>query len=84
MRYVDKHCTYEESYENGVHTYTFTGPCVFTGKPYSVTVLAEQLYKYRQGAYIQDAFPNLSADDCEFLISGISPKGWSLRFGGPG
>jgi len=80
MRYADNHCQYTESHEGGKHTYTFTGPCVVTGKLYSVTVPGEGLYAYRQGAFIQDAFPGLSRDDCEFLMSGHSPEGWNLAF----
>ncbi len=80
MFYADQFCTYTESHERGKHTYTFTGPCHQTGKPYSVTVPAEGLYKYRQGALIQDAFPDLSRDDREFLMTGYSPEGWNLAF----
>jgi hypothetical protein len=81
MRYaLSQACTCEEQYEPE-HTYKFTGPCLKTGKPYSVTVPADGLYQYHQGKHIQDAFPNLSADDREFLMSGYSPEGWNLVFG---
>lgn len=81
MRYaLSPACTCTEKYEPE-HTYTFTGPCLKTGKPYSVTVPADGLHKYHQGAYIQDAFPNLSKDDREFLMSGYSPEGWKEIFG---
>ena len=52
------------------HVYKFTGPCIVTGKPYTVSVPAPGLYKYHQGAFIQVAFPNMPAGDREFLISG--------------
>lgn len=80
MRYADSHCTYTESY-TPVHTYTYTGPCMVTGKLYSVTVPAEGLFQYRNGSLAQDAFPNLSREDREFLISGYSPEGWNEIFG---
>ena len=80
MQYALNHCTYEEKYEPE-HVYVFTGPCVVTKKLPSVTVPAAGLYRYHQGAYIQDAFPNLSADDREFLMSGISPGGWKRTYG---
>lgn len=82
MRYADARCTYKETVDRatGQHTYTFTGPCVVTGKPYSVTVPGAGLFRYRQGAHIQNAFPGLSADDREFLISGMSPEGWAATF----
>lgn len=82
MRYADRHCTYTESHTPR-HTYTFTGPCFVTGKPYSVTVPAEELFAYRQGKYIQDAMPSVSKEDREFLISGTSPDGWRQLFGDP-
>lgn len=81
MRYaLSSACICAEQFEPK-HTYTFTGPCVGTGKPYSVTVPAEGLYAYNQGAYIQEAFPDMSSGDREFLISGFSPEGWKLTFG---
>jgi hypothetical protein len=33
------------------------------------------------GGFIQDAFPSLSADDREFLISGTTPEEWDDLFG---
>lgn len=78
MRYADAFCTYVEKHDP--HAYVFTGPCVHTGKPYSVTVPANELYRYRQGAHIQDAMPSLSADDRELLLSGLSPEGWNASF----
>lgn len=80
MYYADNHCTYTESY-TPEHTYTFTGKCVMTGKVYSVTVPADGLFRYRQGALIQEAFPTVSREDREFLKSGMSPEGWNEAFG---
>jgi hypothetical protein len=72
MKYADNHCKCKEEIGKA-HTYTFTGPCVITGEEHSVTVHAADLFKYRQGAYIQDAFYYLSDDEMEFLMSGIGP-----------
>jgi hypothetical protein len=69
MFYADNHCTYTESLEPE-HTYTFTGKVRNTGKKHSVTVKGIDLFKYRQGEYIQNAFPYLNPDDREFLMSG--------------
>lgn len=81
MRYADSKCTYVEKYTPD-HVYIFTGPCVVTGKPYSVAVPGRELHNYRQGKlHIQYAMPSLSAGDREFLISGISPEGWEEFFG---
>ena len=82
MRYADARCTYTESHESGQHVYIYTGSCVVTGKPFTVKVPAAGLFAYRNGAFIQDAFPTLSKDEREFLISGTSPEGWEQIFGG--
>lgn len=66
MRYADTCCVCTEQFQSE-HTYTFTGPCIVTGKPYTVKVKATELYAYRCGAYAQDAFKSLSASDREFL-----------------
>jgi hypothetical protein len=73
-------CTYTEKLVDGKHVYIFTGKCMLTRKPYSVTIPGEELYAYRQGALIQDAMPSVSAEDREFLISGYSPEGWKKAF----
>jgi hypothetical protein len=73
--YLDQ-CTYKEQYQP-VHVYVFTGPCILTGVEHTVTLPAPGLFAYNQGALIQDAFPELSASDREFIISGISPEGWA-------
>lgn len=58
-----------------------TGNCVFTQKEYSVTVKTEDYHTWlTQDKFAQDVFPYLSADDREFLISGISPEGFAKTF----
>ena len=79
MLYLDR-CQCREVYEP-VHAYVFTGPCFVTGKPYTVTVPGEALFRMRQGVHIQHAWPESSADDREFCISGTSPEGWTQLFG---
>lgn len=82
MRYADSFCTYVEGFdpETKEGTYTFIGPCVVTGKEQRVTVKANDLFRYRQGGYVQNCFPYLSASDREFLISGLSDEGWKSTF----
>lgn len=59
-----------------------TGPCVVTGKSYSVDVSENSAHSYFVGgANVQDAFPELSKAEREFLISGTSPEGWQQLFG---
>ena len=68
-------CTCEEKYEPE-HAYVFTGPCIMTGKPHTVTLPAQGLFHYNHGMLVQDAFPNVSAEDREFITSGVGPEGW--------
>lgn len=72
-----KACSYSEQYQPK-HTYTFTGPCIITGKTYSITVDGEKLYKFNQSGNILDLSddPNVR----EFAMSGTSPEGWDLLF----
>ena len=43
-------------------------------------VTQEDFDKWRSGAMIQDAFPQLSADDREFILTGITPEEWEATF----
>ena len=45
--------------------------CKVCGNLHLVTITKEQYDKWQGGAHIQDAAPQLSADDRELLISGI-------------
>ena len=67
--------------ENLDGTTTVSGKCVFTGEEYSCTVPTEGLRRFLDGEHAQTALSTVPADDREFLISGISPKGWSNSFG---
>lgn len=62
---------YSESHTGGQHVYTFTGPCIFCKKTQTVSVIGPELFKLRQGAYIQDALESNNDDEREFLMSGI-------------
>jgi len=46
-----------------------------------IDITEDQLARWRDGAFIQDVAPNLSADDREFLISGMTPEEWTAAFG---
>lgn len=60
--------------------YVFYGECIATKETYSVKVPIVEYHNYVKGAYIQDALKSVSAEDREFLLSGLSPKGWKLTF----
>lgn len=55
--------------------------CGVTGEPYSVSVRADDYAAWKSGTLAQQAFPYLSREDREFIISGTSPKGWDILFG---
>lgn len=40
-----------------------------------------QIDAWSDGALAQEAFPDLTADQREFLISGITPEEWDMIFG---
>lgn len=41
----------------------------------------EQLEQYHNGGLAQVVFPNLSADEREFFITGVTAKEWNDTFG---
>ena len=61
---------------------TIVGTCVITKKEHKVIVPAKGFRLWLDGAIIQNALPNVSAGDREFLMSGISPAGWNSLFPG--
>lgn len=51
-------------------TVTITKTCPFCGKRHDIELDAEAVARWDAGAYVQDAFPRLSAAERETLISG--------------
>lgn len=53
-----------------------------TGKRHTLDlpITEEQIAKYHNGAMVQDAFPNLTADQREFIISGTTAEEWNNLF----
>ena len=47
-------------------------------------VTKDQFVAWEKGALIQDAFPNLTPDEREFLKTGITPDEWDVMFGDGG
>jgi hypothetical protein len=45
-----------------------------------IPVTEDQLAKWQAGALIQNAMPNLSADQREFIMTGITPAEWDLEY----
>lgn len=55
--------------------------CVVTGRTADFALPTVAVREWEAGRLIQDAFPDLSADDREWLISGHSPEAWDALFG---
>jgi hypothetical protein len=72
MRYIDT-LKYKEEYEP-VHQYTFFDD------NYQVIVPAKELFAYRQGKLMQIAMPSVSADDREWLMTGLTPDQFDAVF----
>ena len=61
-----------------------TRKSAFTGKEHTLSLDVTQLQidLYDSGQYkIQDVFPELSADDREFIKTGVTLQEWSDTFG---
>ena len=61
----------------------FTRKSIISGieRDMDLPVTQEQYDRYKSGWYVQDAFPNLSDDEREFIISGVTAEEWSNTFG---
>tara|TARA_R110000764_G_scaffold208524_1_gene294185 strand:+ start:658 stop:825 length:168 start_codon:yes stop_codon:yes gene_type:complete len=46
-----------------------------------IDVSDKQIALWMEGALIQDVMPSLSADEREFLMTGITPDEWAAEFG---
>lgn len=55
---------------------TIVTTCPFCGRINEVAVNEADYWDWQDGALVQDAFPYLSADEREMLISGICPTCW--------
>jgi len=48
----------------------------------SLPITDQQLVNWEGGMLAQDAFPQLSADEREFIMTGITPEEWDRFMGG--
>jgi len=55
---------------------------MITGVPHTIEldVTPEQIKAWEGGMLIQDAMPNLSVDEREFIITGMTPEDWDALF----
>ena len=62
-------------------TMTVHGICEVTGKFYSVKVTPAAYHRWKYGGQLlQDAFPELSVPEREFILSGTTPAEWDKMF----
>lgn len=56
---------------------------IVSGKIHSMNmdITPEQYANWANGTKIQEAMPHLSADEREFLMTGITPEEWAETFG---
>ncbi len=55
-----------------------TRTCPFTRehRSWDIDVEPSQIYEWQNGKLIQEAMPDLTADEREFILTGISPDAW--------
>lgn len=54
--------------------------CFHCGQANKILVESAKLEAWRNGAYIQDAFHDLDADDRELIMTGTHPECWNNMF----
>jgi hypothetical protein len=59
---------------------TRTSPFSGNTNSMEIEVTQEQLSSWESGVLIQNAMPNLSADEREFIMTGITPEEWDSAF----
>ncbi len=54
----------------------------FTGRlnAMDIDVTLEQLSRYRLGELIQDVMPDLTIEEREFIMTGVTPQEWKEAF----
>ena len=63
-----------------------TRTSMFTGveRTLDLPITEAQLNAWKSGTLCQDAFPQLSADDREFVMTGVTAQEWANEFGTDG
>lgn len=61
---------------------TRTSPISGVTRTLNFNVSDDEVLVYMSGAPVQDAFPNLSSDEREFILTGITPEEWDAMFSG--
>tara|TARA_R100001377_G_scaffold52830_1_gene30987 strand:+ start:275 stop:484 length:210 start_codon:yes stop_codon:yes gene_type:complete len=61
-------------------TITRTDPITGRTNFLGLDITEEQLRSWHNGELIQDAMPNLTADEREFIMTGITSDSWKFLF----
>jgi hypothetical protein len=59
---------------------TRTSPLSGITRTREFEISEEQLSRYMRGALIQEAFPHLTPDEREFILTGITEEEWDEAF----
>lgn len=60
-----------------------TRPCPVCGERSQFSIDQAAYIRWERGAYVQDAFPHLTADERELLMTGTHPACWEKIFREP-
>lgn len=58
-----------------------TSPLTGLSNTMDLDITEEQVWQYRNGALLQQAFPNLTAEEREFFKTGYTAEDWEMMFG---
>ncbi len=67
---------------DAVKTTINTKPCPRCGRVDQLTVTKAGVARYLAGTLIQNAFPELTLDQREQMMTGFCPNCWTIIFGG--
>ena len=65
--------------QTGAH-YILSGECIMCKIPQAVTVTTQAFFNWQHGTFVQNAFPEATSDQREFLVSGICGKCFDKMF----
>jgi hypothetical protein len=57
-----------------------TNPCIVCGARSEMVVPLDGYIEWKKGALIQDAFPDMDADNRELVKTGTHPQCWDMMF----
>lgn len=62
-------------------THVVVNTCMFCNKPNRIEMPDAAFRKWKAGAFLQDAWPEATADQREVVISGTHAECWDKMFG---